>query len=129
MCGTRTKNSLVLGDITADINKGGFNYAKKGGGFIKDNMGDNATGASPILFDYFDEFEEIFGYKPSIKSTHIASTSAGKRSLDEVEIEETKTESPSKKVKKAGATRNDFSVCISNFEDRDKKIERGDIDI
>lgn len=134
MCGTSSRNSLVWNNITADINKEGFNYTKKQveNKFKylkhkytkkKENMGDNATGASNFVFDYFDEFDEIFGDKPSIKPTHIASTSAGKSSLDEVEIEEKDYKPPSRKLKKLCQAQNDVSVWMSNFEERDKKKE------
>lgn len=52
-----------------------FKYLKQRYIKKKDNMGNKSTGQSPIVFDYFLEFEEIFGSKPSVKPLAIASSS------------------------------------------------------
>ncbi|CAL1671733.1 unnamed protein product [Lasius platythorax] len=38
-------------------------------------MGNKSTGQSPFVFDYFLEFDDIFGSKPSVKPLAIASSS------------------------------------------------------
>lgn len=38
-------------------------------------MGNKSSGQSPIVFDYFLEFDDIFGSKPSVKPLAIASSS------------------------------------------------------
>lgn len=75
-------------------------YVKK-----KDNMSSKSSGAEAINFNYFEEFEEIFGKKTNISPEVIASSSRGcstlnkyssDTSLESIEIEECKPAKVSK---------------------------------
>lgn len=83
---TSIKNEQVWNEITKKMNERGFKYTKAQienkfkylkQRYIKkkDNMGNKSTYESPIVFDYFLEFDEIFGSKPSVKPLAIASSS------------------------------------------------------
>lgn len=123
MCGTSVKNAIVWRDITEALNSEGFKYTKKQvenkfkylkQKYIKkrDNMGDKHTGASPVEFDYFNEFDEIFGEKPSVEPSAIASSS-------HQETFENEEEHPRKKLK-ISKKEKEVSMILQDFREREK---------
>ncbi|CAH0563116.1 unnamed protein product [Brassicogethes aeneus] len=51
-------------------------------------MKNTSTGAPAIKFEYFDQFNDMFGKKPNITPIAIASSSKGNERKDSTEIEE-----------------------------------------
>lgn len=96
---TSIKNDHVWAKITKEINERSFKYTKVQTEnkfkylkqrYIKkkDNMSNKSTGESyPITFDYFLEFDEIFGSKPSVKPLAIASSSTLKYSTSQINVQ------------------------------------------
>lgn len=122
MCGTSVKNTVVWDDITKGINKEGFNYTKKQveNKFKylkqkytkkKENMGNKASGASPINFDYFDEFNEIFSEKPAITPKVIATSSQIKHKSG---IEDSQLEKKKSRLEKQ------VEVWSADFKERER---------
>lgn len=82
------KNEKVWNLISEKLSEEGFNYTKSQveNKFKylrarytkkKDNMGDKQSGKSPVSFEYFEEFDEIFGKRPNITPTAAASSIQG----------------------------------------------------
>ncbi|KAI4461112.1 phage integrase-related [Holotrichia oblita] len=85
---TSIKNEKVWGSIKEKFDAEGFKYSKTQienkfkylkARYIKkkDNEGSKRTGASPISFEYFDDFDEIFGKNPNVTPTSSASSLRG----------------------------------------------------
>ncbi|CAG9763596.1 unnamed protein product [Ceutorhynchus assimilis] len=62
-------------DYTLDQCKNKFKYLKAKYVKVKNSMSDRNTGGKKITFDYFDEFEEMFGKDSNIEPVAIASCS------------------------------------------------------
>lgn len=76
---TSIKNEQVWMKIAKEMHERSFKYTKAQvenklkylkQRCMKKNMSSKSTDESPIVFDYFLEFDEIFGSKPSIKPLH-----------------------------------------------------------
>lgn len=129
MCGTSVRNAIVWSAITSAINNEGFNYTKKQvenkfkylkQKYIKkkENMGDKASGASPIVFDYFQEFNEIFGEKPSVTPTAIASSSD--QAVATLKSKNIETDKEPAKKKRRVKLENEFEKWTEEYRQRDK---------
>lgn len=76
-----------------------FKYLKSRYIKRKDNMGDKGTGESPCSFDYYKEFDEIFGDKPNIKPIAVASSIKGCSSTTGTDNSSESDEPPVKKTR------------------------------
>lgn len=73
--------ALQLESHTAEQCKNKFKYLKSKYMEKRDNMGSKATGSKALKFDYFDEFQDIFGSDPNVEPLAVASSSRGEDNI------------------------------------------------
>lgn len=129
---TSIKNEHVWTKIAQEMNKQGFKftkiqvenkfkYLKQRYMKKKDNMGNKSTGESPIVFDYFLEFDEIFGSKPSVKPLAIASSSKLEVNIQSDSTDE--NEKPEKKNIKTSRLDKELEGWKEYFSKKDEEKE------
>ncbi|KAJ3661720.1 hypothetical protein Zmor_006107 [Zophobas morio] len=100
-----------------------FKYLK--GRYIKrkDNMGSRGTGESPVSFEYFDEFDAIFGDKPNVRPIATASSSrASSSTSSEPPLLSDEEEKPVQK-KKCTRIEREVATLATALQERDVKRE------
>lgn len=128
---TTMKNEHVWKIITDKMRDSGYNYSKAQvenkfkylkSRYIKkkDNMSCRGTGESPVVFDYFDEFDDMFGKNHNIEPIALASSIL--ESPCEVDNSGSEGETPKKKSR----LEKEVSVLASllNKKEHDKEVAK-----
>jgi len=131
---TSIKNEHVWMEITNKMNERGFKFSKTQienkfkylkQRYIKkkDNMGNKSTGESPMIFDYFLEFDEIFGSKPSVTPLAIASSSKLQANIQDDSTDENSTDEPEMKKLKTSRIDRKIDSWKEYFTKKDEEKE------
>ncbi|KAF5275767.1 hypothetical protein FQR65_LT16541 [Abscondita terminalis] len=131
---TKIKNEVVWKTIAKEI--GGytskqcsdkFKYLKQKYIKKKDNMGTHNTGDAYYKFDYFNEFDDIFGKKPNVLPVAIATSLQG----DTIQQKKTATDedvlselgAPQAKYKKSKTGGTSIGKLLEHFQNESKLKE------
>lgn len=124
---TTVKNDKIWQQIASELKththeqcKNKFKYLKQKYTEKKDNMGPRKTGEKNIKFDYFHEFDELFGSDANINPRVLASSARGSCNLPSENIENDENQQVNHPKKRK---RSMLEKQLQNFEENLKQRE------